>query len=379
MNNLHISLTEFRNESRVLKETKSLIRTSFFDQIYIAALHSKDLLSEELYAEKIIANRFVLSTKGWGKSFIVQLFKYLEYCVRIYFFYSCKNIKVINVHSVSLLPLGIALKYFYKSRLIYDTHELETEVDNSTGIRKKITKLIEYACLKYVDLIIVVSESIADWYQIHYDIRRPVVVLNVPPRRDLRSSNIFREQLGIKKDQKILIYQGILASGRGVSMILDAFKVRNDDRVVVVFMGYGPMVADITEAARQNLNIFFHPAVSPDIVLDYTSSADVGISLIENTCLSYFYSMPNKLFEYAMAGLPVLVSNMKDMSELVQKNKIGSVIDEFTPQAINRAIDSLMASDLEVMRSNAYRTACLNAWEVQEAKMLNSYKQLELN
>jgi len=239
--------------------------------------------------------------------------------------------------------------------------------------------LIEYACLKYVDLIIVVSESIADWYQIHYDIRRPVVVLNVPPRRDLRSSNIFREQLGIKKDQKILIYQGILASGRGVSMILDAFKVRNDDRVVVVFMGYGPMVADITEAARQNLNIFFHPAVSPDIVLDYTSSADVGISLIENTCLSYFYSMPNKLFEYAMAGLPVLVSNMKDMSELVQKNKIGSVIDEFTPQAINRAIDSLMASDLEVMRSNAYRTACLNAWEVQEAKMLNSYKQLELN
>jgi len=110
MNNLHISLTEFRNESRVLKETKSLIRTSFFDQIYIAALHSKDLLSEELYAEKIIANRFVLSTKGWGKSFIVQLFKYLEYCVRIYFFYSCKNIKVINVHSVSLLPLGIALK-----------------------------------------------------------------------------------------------------------------------------------------------------------------------------------------------------------------------------------------------------------------------------
>lgn len=166
-------------------------------------------------------------------------------------------------------------------------------------------------------MILVVSESIADWYKEEYKIDRPSVVLNAPNRRKLKSNNYFCQQLDIREDQIILLYQGGLALGRGVHLILDAFKARGDDKLVVVFMGYGLLEADIIAAAKQHKNIYFFPAVSPRIVLEYTSSADLGISLIENTCLSYYYCMPNKIFEYAMAGLPVLVSNMKDMSKLV--------------------------------------------------------------
>ena len=60
---------------------------------------------------------------------------------------------------------------------------------------------------------------------------------------------------------------------------------------------------------------------SPDDLLEYTGSADLGSSLIQNTCKSYFYCMPNKLFEYLMTGLPVLVSDMKEMKEFVEKKK----------------------------------------------------------
>jgi glycosyltransferase involved in cell wall biosynthesis len=379
MNNLHISLTDFKNESRVLKETESLIRASFFKVIYIAALHSDGLLFEERFGEKLQVNRFVLQTRNWPKSFIVQVLKYFEFCHQIYTYYSKKNINVVNVHSLELLPLGVALKYLYNSKLIYEAHELETEVDYSVGIRKIVNKFIERACIPHADTTIVVSESIADWYAMEYGMIRPSVVLNAPPYRKLLVRNYFREQLSIRPDQKILLYQGGLAQGRGIHLILEAFKLRSDDRVVAVFMGYGQLESEIIQASGQHKNIFFYPAVSPAVVLEYTASADMGISMIENTCLSYYYCMPNKLFEYAMAGLPVLVSNMKDMSELVKDNAMGEVIKELTPNAINRAIDTLLASDMQMMRHNAYRTACSHAWEKQEENMFKAYYCLKLN
>jgi glycosyltransferase involved in cell wall biosynthesis len=86
--------------------------------------------------------------------------------------------------------------------------------------------------------------------------------------------------------------------------------------------------------------------------------------------------MPNKLFEYAMAGLPVLVSNMKDMSALVTKHQMGAVISDFSAQGINRAIDDFLTQDLASMKANAYSVACVHAWEVQEQKMLGAYQAM---
>lgn len=376
MNNLHISLTEFRNESRVLKQTNSLTDNGFFKHIYIAALHENDLRKEQNYSEKITCERFSLTTRKLPKNFIIQLFKYLEYCFRVLFFYQKKDINVVNVHSLALLPLGYVLKKIYKAQLVYDAHELETETNGYKGFRQKLSKWLEKKLINKADMTLVVSESIADWYANEYNIARPPVVLNAPNTRELKINNHFREQLGIRKDQIILLYQGGLASGRGVHLILEAFKQRKDDKVVAVFMGYGSLEADIKIAAEQHSNIYFFPAVPPQVVLEYTASADFGISLIENTCLSYYYCMPNKLFEYAMAGLPVLVSNMKDMSELVTRYAMGAVISDFSADGINQAVDNFLEQDLTRMKANAYQAACENAWEVQEQKMLAAYQQL---
>ena len=376
MNNLHISLTEFRNESRVLKQTNSLADNGFFKHIYIAALHADDLKKEQNYSDKITCKRFSLTTRKLPKNFIVQLFKYLEYCFRVLFYYRNKNINVVNVHSLALLPLGYVLKKLYKAKLVYDAHELETETNGSKGFRQKLSKWLEKKLIHKADMTLVVSESIADWYANEYNIARPPVVLNAPNTRELKINNHFREQLGIREDQIILLYQGGLASGRGVHLILEAFKQRKDDKVVAVFMGYGSLEADIKIAAEQHSNIYFFPAVPPQVVLEYTASADMGIHLIQNTCLNHNYCMPNKLFEYAMAGLPVLVSNMKDMSELVTRYAMGAVISDFSAEGINQAVDNFLEQDLTSMKANAYQAACENAWEVQEQKMLAAYQQL---
>lgn len=376
MNNLHISLTEFRNESRILKQTNSLINNVFFKHIYIATLHSDDLKKEQDYSHKISCKRFSLTTRKLPKNFIVQLCKYLEYCFKVLFYYRKKNINVVNVHSLALLPLGYVLKKLYKTKLIYDAHELETEINGSKGFRQKLSKWLEKKLIHKADMTLVVSESIADWYANEYQIARPPVVLNAPKRRELKANNHFREQLGIREDQIILLYQGGLMPGRGVHLILDAFKQRKNDQVVTVFMGYGELEAAITQAAAEHNTVFFFPAVAPQVVLEYTASADMGIHLIQNTCLNHDYCMPNKLFEYAMAGLPVLVSNMKDMSELVTRYAMGAVISDFSAEGINQAVDNFLEQDLTSMKANAYQAACENAWEVQEQKMLAAYKQL---
>lgn len=376
MHNIHINMNEFTNASRVLKQVKTLKNNNIFKNITIIALGSENLPEYEVVADGIDLYRLRLKTRNLPKSLFFQGIKYIEFLVRVVLLLRNINKSVVNAHALIVLPIALFFKVFCQSKVVYDAHELETEQVGGMSTKKRLSKWLERKLIHKADLMLVVSESIADWYANQYGIARPPVVLNAPNKRELKTNNHFREQLGIREDQIILLYQGGLMVGRGVHLILDAFKKRTDDRLVTVFMGYGELETDIKKAAEQHSNIFFYPAVPPNVVLEYTSSADVGISLIENTCLSYYYCMPNKLFEYAMAGLPVLVSNMKDMSELVSQNNMGAVISDFSPEGINQTLDQFLQQDLVIMKANAYQVACDNAWEVQEKKMLAAYQGL---
>lgn len=376
MNNLHISLTEFRNESRVLKQTGSILNHNIASKIYIASLHADDLDEEKVYNEKLILNRFKLSSRKLSKNLFVQVIKYLEFLYRVTVFYKNKDIKMVNIHSIALLPLGVLLKYLYGTKLVYDTHELETEVNGSRGIRKKLAKSMERVLIKKADMVLAVSENIADWYVNEYNIKRPEVILNAPKLFEQKKTNYFRKNLGIKDDSVIVLYQGGLSKGRGVDLLLNAFKAREDDKVVIVFMGYGELEEEIRKASSEKNNIFFHPVVSPEIVLEYTSAADFGIHMIQNSCLNHYYCMPNKLFEYAMTGLPVIISNMKEMREMVERYDMGIVVKDESIDAINSAIDKILESDIEKMKKNARRCAEENSWEKQEIKMINEYKRV---
>ncbi len=376
MNNLHISLTNFRNESRVLKQTGSILENKICTKVYVAALYEDDLEENQMYESGIIIDRFKLTTRKLSKNLLIQSLKYLEFILRVIFFYRNKNIKMVNIHSIALLPLGAILKYLYKAKLVYDTHELETETNGSKGIRKKISKFLEKVLIKYADITFVVSENIANWYEGEYNMQRPVVILNAPNLFKQKKTNYFRESLGIKENSIIVLYQGGLLKGRGIDLLLETFKLRENDKVVIVFMGYGELENAVKYASSKYNNIFFHEAVMPNNVLDYTSSADIGISFIENTCLSYYYCMPNKLFEYAMVGLPVIISNMKEMRETVEKYNMGTVVEEESVESISNAIDKILTLNLRKLKQNARKYAEENAWEIQEQKMIAKYREL---
>lgn len=375
MINLHISLTEFRNESRAIKEAASIMKLGVFDTVYILALHAADLKINESFGPGVRVHRIKLISRCVGKGLFFQLIQYIEFSFRVFLFCRNKKIRMLNIHSIALLPLGYFIKLLRRCRLIYDTHELETETKEKS-YKKRFLIIAERLFIYRCDKVFVVSESIADWYANKYNIEKPIVVMNVPVVSNITKTNYFRDHFGISESQRIILYQGGLSPGRGVELLLNAFKQRVGQDAVIIFMGYGPLDKEIKQGASMSDLVFFHKAVPPHDLLTYTAAADIGISYIQNTCLSYYYCMPNKLFEYMMAGLPVLVSNMKEMSSFVTQYKVGVIIKEESPEAINQAIDEMLAMDLSEMKTNARNAAVRFSWDVQERKMLQAYRTM---
>ncbi|MBF4377114.1 glycosyltransferase, partial [Vibrio anguillarum] len=132
----------------------------------------------------------------------------------------------------------------------------------------------------------------------------------------------------------------------------------------------------IQEKAHQQSTIFFHPAVTPDVLLNYTSSADYGVSFIEDSCLSYRYCLPNKMFEYLMAGLPVLTSNLFEMKRLVEIEGVGIVAEENTVEGFRKAIELSLNQDYEEIQKNVFSARKKYCWEEQEQVLREIYNVL---
>mgnify|MGYP001770751853 CR=1 FL=1 len=371
-----IVLNNFKNDSRVLKENISLQKAGY--EVQVVALHEEPLAEFE-EVQNIPVHRVKLKSRGWSKQKLIQLIKYFEFIYKVVKQY--KKSDIIHCNDLNSLPIGVIIKKFFNKdvKIVYDAHEYETELNGLKGIQKKLVKWLERKLIKYADKVITVSDAIADEYVKLYDIEKPSLVLNTPPYKEIQKKNIFRETLDILEDQTIFLYQGGLSRGRGIEILLEAFKTIDNENAVIVFMGYGPLESLIQNTSKEYKNIYFHQAVSPDILLDYTSSADFGISTIEDSCLSYRYCLPNKMFEYLMAEIPVIVSNLYEMKRLVELNNIGTVAKENTSQGLKEAIEEAVKLDKEELKTNIQKLKTIYNWEEQEKVLLDVYKDLYAN
>jgi len=369
-----IVLNNFKNDSRVLKENISLQNAGY--DVQVVALW-EDGVKEKEIVQNIPVHRVKLKSKNWSKNQLVQLIKYFEFLYRVTKLY--KSADIVHCNDLNALPIGVIIKKFYKKdvKIVYDAHEYETEINGLNGIQKTLTKKLERFLIKYTDKVICVSDAIANEYVKLYNISKPSLVLNTPPYKKIEKKDIFRETLNISKDKTIFLYQGGLSSGRGIEILLDTFKQINDDKSVILFMGYGSLEKLVEDSANKYSNIYFHKAVSPEILLDYTCSADFGILFYENSCLNHYYCSPNKMFEYLMAEIPVIVSNLYEMKRLVEDNNIGVVAKENTPNGLKEAISKAIQLDKEELNKNIQKVKEIYNWEEQERVLLEVYEGLK--
>lgn len=366
---LVITITQMsETESRIIKEAKSLIKHGY-DVTVCGILYPNQIENE--IVSGIPVRRYYLRTKKLPNSFFFQIFKLLEFYKVIKKEQS--NADIIDCHCLYSLLIGKWLKKKLKAKkLILNAHELETERTGLAGFRKKVSKFLEKHLIKKCDNVIVVSASIERWYKETYPKTNITCVYNAPQYLEPEKNNYFREHFNISSDSIIFLYQGGFASGRGIELILETFS-NLSNKYHVVFMGYGPFESNILEGESKYSNIHYHKAVPQSELKRYTSSADYGFSVLVDDCINHSYCMPNKLFEYTMFEVPVIVSNTVDQANFVTKNKIGYVLEEYTSYALKDLILSLDNSKLYKLKENMKKIRKKYSWDTQEDKLFEVY------
>ena len=373
MINLHIVRNTVRNDSRVLKEASTLRDSGLFSSVEIVGLNDAGLPEQEVLSN-LQVRRITLSSRSWSKGLLAQTLKFAEWRHRIIQSYRTQPLAVIHCHDLDPLPIAVRLKHLTGARLVYDAHELETEQGETSRIRTALSKATERLLIRRADEMITVSQSIADWYREAYPGIAPALVRNVPicPTSPIEKVDL-RGLFAVPDESLLFIYLGALSAGRGIEELMAAFASPGI-RHHVVFMGYGQLAAAVQSRSLTCERIHFHPPVAPADVLRFTAGADVGVSLILDTCLSNRYCLPNKLFECVLAELPVLVSDLPEQRRFVETYQAGwctrcdhaSIVE--TLQAIGRR------AWLQVRRDLALRTRALG-WHQEAEVLLSVYRR----
>lgn len=372
--NIHLYPSNFLHESRIEKIADVLGKLALFRAIWLIGVREPDLPAEESFSE--IVTLFRLGRPTMRTSLTAKLSAFVRYYIDTLRLLRQERVTCINAHSLSVLPLAVALKYWKNCALIYDTHELETETHSLRGLRQRFAKVVENTFVRRSDAIFCVSDEISEWYESRYRVKRPVTILNSPNSESAPQSEYLRNKFNLRQGQKIALYLGVIEPGRSVELLVETFEQREDDSVVVIFVGYGSLVGFIKASPAYGRTVFFHPAVPRSQIVAIAASADLGLCLISPSCLSYDNCMPNKLFEYLMSGLPVIVSPCASLIKFVDHHRVGFSLDELSQSAVAAQILSFVATDLNEMKQRARALALQNSWEMQATRLRIEYQKI---
>jgi len=287
--------------------------------------------------------------------------------------------KIIHCHDWYMLPAAALLKIVCRAQLIYDAHELESECQGMSKLLKSIAKWTELILWPQIDFFITVSESIEAWYLNKYGDKKSQIIFNSPQisqdyfESESQENYNLRKNLRIPAQSTIYLYCGRLTSGRGIEIMLESF-LSIKSKSVLVFLGDRPYTEKIMSISENNFNIFYHPRITHNNVVSAARSADFGLCLIENVSLSDYYCLPNKLFEYAFAGLPIIASNLPEIKKLVTEYSLGECIN-------NDALSLTQMIEINDSRNKVSKKPLSKdleefSWEKQKHRLIDLYSSM---
>jgi glycosyltransferase involved in cell wall biosynthesis len=373
MKMISLLVTNFKNDNRVYRMAKTLSTNGF--STTVVAWKKGDVLAKENF-NGVEVERIVVKSDQWKRSNIfIGAIQYFEFAFRAIKKY--RKVDAWHCNDYEAFVIGVLAKISRpKLKLIYDCHELESHRNGKGSFMRFVIRSIENLFIPWTELVITVSPSIQEFYKKKYNLSFVALVRNLPNEMHVKHSNTLREKLGLNNNQRVFLYQGMLGKGRGIEVLLNAFQVRETANAVMVFMGFGPLKETIESFASANENIFFVPAVSYAEIPLYTGSADVGVNSVEPTCLSYAFSLPNKLFEYIQSEIPVLTNPLPDCAALVNEYQVGRVISSWNVDAINEVINDMLKEDLSLYQDSLKAAKKILNWEVEEQVLLSAYKSI---
>ncbi|MFO7655865.1 MAG: glycosyltransferase [Bacteroidales bacterium] len=303
-------------------------------------------------------------------------FFYICYNIRLFFYLYFHRFDVLVANDLDTLPANYLISRLKKIKLVYDSHEYFTEVPELIGRKrvKRIWELIEGLILPHIIYSYTVCGSLADIYNSMYHIDMQVI-RNLPVKK---GQPVVHKELR-DGDEHIILYQGSVNKARGLEMVIQAMRHLNGVKFVII--GNGDIKNNLEKmVAGYGLTgkVVFLGRVIPEELLSYTVQADIGISLEENLGLNYYYALPNKLFDYIQANVPVMVSDFPEMGGLVARYNIGVATAERNPLKIADLImDILKDKDrISLWKKNLIKAAQEFTWNSEELKLLDFYRKV---
>ncbi|MEL3901249.1 MAG: glycosyltransferase [Treponema phagedenis] len=299
--------------------------------------------------------------------------------------------KCISCYDISALTIAWASTLFLseknKPKLVYDSHEFELgRNSNRSKFDFFCVKMMEKFLIKKSVFSIMVNDTIADEIMRIYKLKeRPLVVRSVQNYVDVDESivnkhrDFFYQKYNIKPSDFIVMYHGVIMNGRGIETIIEAVKTL--DGVKVIILGFGKQdyintLNAMIEDAQLSTKVFFHEAVDQNELWKYVGASDVGIVAINNVCLSYYYSLPNKFFQNIQAHTPIIGVSFPEIKKMIEKYDIGIICEPDSPDSLGAAIFKLKSNNhlYSLYKVNLKKAAKELCWENEKLKLIEKYK-----
>jgi glycosyltransferase involved in cell wall biosynthesis len=357
-------INDLVTDNRVHKVAVSLQKMGFEPVLIGRLLHE----SQPVERNYLTRRMKLVFTKG-------PLF-YLEYNLRLFFFLLKTKVDVLVANDLDTLPANYLASRIKQKPLVYDSHEYFTEVPELIGrpIIKAIWTWLEKRLVPKVNAAYTVCDSIAEIYHDLYKVDFKVV-RNLPVYSEVGS--ISPEVTEKSDSSKIILYQGALNLGRGIEAAIRSMQYI--DGAELWLAGDGDLTVQLkqlVEELRLESKVKFLGRLPISKMGEITRRADLGISLEEDLGLNYRFALPNKLFDYIQAGVPVLVSNLPEMKRIVEHYRIGAIADTHQRKDLAEKIKSVLFDSEQnaIWKENLKLAAKELCWENEEAQLQEIYK-----
>lgn len=298
---------------------------------------------------------------------------YLEYNIRLWFYLLFSKFDAVCAVDLDTILPGLLASKIKGKICIYDAHEYFTETPEvvyRSAVRRIWSWVARFA-IPRVDAAYTVGESLAKIFTRKYN--KPFeVIRNVP----FRQTEIARNE---KDTNQIILYQGVLNEGRGLKQAIEAMQFIDDAELWLAGEG------DLSEGLRQLVHeldlqqkVRFLGYLQPEELKKITLQATIGLNLLENRGLSYYYSLANKAFDYIQAGLPSIQMNFPEYDAINRKHEVFILIDNLDIQNITTAIIRLLKDRnlYDKIKRNCLITKEIYIWEIEEKKLLEIYARM---
>ena len=328
-----ISVTsDLYTDQRVLKTANTCYRNGF------------DVLLIGRRLKKSKSLNLPFQTKRFNLIFNQSALFFAEFNIRLFLLLLFSRADIFFSNDTDTLSANFLASKLRFKKLVFDAHELFPEIpelQNRPFIKKCWTK-IEDVIFPHLTNSYTVCNSIANYYNKKYGIAMKVV-RNVPYFSEIVKRKVSSD------NEKIIVYQGALNVGRGLEWILNAMPLIKNARLLIIGDG------DIADSLKQMVlkldigeKVIFTGRIEGEKMREFTTTADIGLCILENKGLSYYYSLPNRIFDYLNAGVQVLATDFPEIRNIVETHKTGVLISNYEPEYLASVINEMLKNPISI-------------------------------